>query len=204
MKIVLKLSVLFLICGLFLLGSCNSEPKHPAELTTADSLLRMVNQADSLFHTVNSEEVDKTQKDISYKLAYFQTNNKDTLKREQARILTEYHRLKRALSFYTKGKEEMIKAIKEEKLQCINLAHDLRNNTLEEKLDAKACVDSERKRVLKIHQSVAMIVPAVAASFAGYKAQTPGIDSIVSGLRANGGVEPAGDFKTKKGDDDDD
>jgi hypothetical protein len=192
MKLASCLFVCVFIFCLSSLQSCSGDPKHPAELASADSLAKVVHTADSIFKTVDSLTVKKTLQQINYSLAYIQLNQKDTIDREEGRLLLNFYQLKRPLYVFTKHKSELSLKIVEQKQQSQNLAHDLRHNTLDAKLNIGNCLQDERRHAAPIIYSSETLVTAINEALKKFKEQYPLIESRVNALKAKGGKEPQG------------
>ncbi len=186
------LFILFFLSGILTFPSCTGDPKHPSELASADSLNRTMKIADSLFRSMDSVKIKQSLFQINYSLAFIQLNQKDTINREEGQLLLNFYNLKRPLTAFSKQKKEIEQKIRQEKEQCADLAHDLKHNTLDPKLNLAACLKNERKRVEAITSFCTIVAPAVAESMKHFKELYPRIEARVNQLKAKGGKEPQG------------
>jgi hypothetical protein len=197
-------SILILLLPLAIaFASCSGAPKHPAELASADSLNRSMISIDSVFRRIDTVAVRKAYEKITYSLGYIQYNLKDTLPREEGLFLSGFYYVRRPLGICTKAAKELRQKIKEELTQCGNLAHDLRHNTLSEKLDPKTCIRKEREHVMALAASAGTLAPAVFQAMKTYEEKFSGVQTKVDELKAKGGKEPPGSY-TKKNEGDGD
>jgi hypothetical protein len=180
-----------------LLTSCFSNPKHPAELASADSLCKVLTPLDSLFRKTDSTEVKKIYAEVDNNLAYVQFNNKDSLTQDAGLLLSRYYNAKIILGVYVKLGGDLFRKIKEEKIRCTDLAHDLRHNTLKETLDPRMCVDSEKSHVASLAMSVSALRPELDRSLSTYKELNPKMITWMAALKSKGGVEPPADRDKK-------
>ncbi|MFI5149006.1 MAG: hypothetical protein ACHQRM_04685 [Bacteroidia bacterium] len=182
-------SIALLLCSALLL-SCSSSPKHPAELVSADSLYLVVKKLDSLRKHTDTVQIRKALRAVTYNLAYIQLNRTDTLSKEEGYRLSRYNNLKKPFLVYLSTNRLLAENIDKEKKQCENLAHDLRHNTLDSKLDAHNCLMTEMRRVAGLCNSAGSIFPMIQQTFT----QITSLDSVivkeVDALKAKGGKEP--------------
>ncbi len=186
-----------------ILTSCSGAPKHPVELAAADSLNRVIKSIDSVVHKIDSVAVKKAFEKIEYSLRYIQFNQKDTISKEDGLMLQRFFTAKRPLSVYMKLGKELNQKIKEEKERCKNLAHDLRHNTLNANLDAKACVANEQAHVGSLSLSATTLLPAITGALKSYEELQPRVESMVNNLKAKGGKEPPASVKSTKEEEED-
>ncbi len=189
--------------------SCSGVSKHPIELASADSLSKAVEVIDSVFKKIDTAAVHKAYDLLSSNLRYIKFNledptRKDTITRDERLFLTQFFNVKRVLGICTSDGRELLKKIHEEEIQCTSLAHDLRHNTLSEKLDAKTCLLREKQHVTALSNSAGMLAPAVLNAFKTYQEKMEGVLDKVKQLKATGGKEPPVLTGKKRTDDEDD
>lgn len=198
-----RILFLLLLVSALALHSCSNEPSHPAELAVSDSLFKASVTSDSILKSVDTLEIKKMIRQISYNLAYIQLNRKDTLGKQEGELLSSYFLLRKPLTIYLKKQDEIRKMNKVSREQCSNLRHDLKYNTIDKKLDLSDCIARERLRSGSITASLASIYPSVLEIIKSYRSVSPLIEERVKALKAAGGKEPAESGGTQDKDDDD-
>lgn len=141
-KINYKAGFYFLGILILLLSACSNSEKYNVEIKKLDSVKILLDSAAIKFACIDVGKINRYVSEINNNLDLVDALNKDTLKSEQAFLLSEYRSsrkpLKVIIAKYTTVADELPKS----KKQIENLIHDFKIGKIDE-TEAKVYVQDE-------------------------------------------------------------
>ena len=117
-----------IVFSVFFLG-CNRGVSQK-DLNALDSLYSVSIKADSLLGVINKIEINEITLKIEHTVGQFHAHYADTIPWETAKLISKYHRLKKAFVKHIENNDYITKELNYTKTQLQNLKKDLENNVL--------------------------------------------------------------------------
>ena len=124
----MKPFISLIVVSIFLLG-CNRGVSQK-DLNALDSLYSASIKADSILELININEINEITLKIEHTVGQFHAHYADTIPWETAKLISKYHRLKKAFVKHIENNDYITKELNYTKIQLQNLKKDLENNVL--------------------------------------------------------------------------
>ncbi|HTF03170.1 MAG TPA: hypothetical protein VK826_04060 [Bacteroidia bacterium] len=176
--------LIFVVAIGSLLVTCKGDD-YSQELATIDSLKKVLVATDSIIESLDPADVGKKAEEIGNNSKFIQFNVnklKDTLDFNTALLLTEYRQTGKYFKQMKEDFERVDKAIDSANVSLDNLAHDLKNNSLAEGIDAKASVKSESDQVGEMHAFAQAQVKKKQETREAYDTLVPKVNAFVQDI----------------------
>lgn len=134
----INLLVIALIALTTILPSCK-RTKYAKEIVSLDSLQTTLVKTDSALKSIDAAKTNAYYLEAKNNLAYIQNNFKDTMEREMAMFLSDYHSILKSLEMFNKERDKYIKELDYSRKQIENLIHDLQKNAVEKTKITEYC-----------------------------------------------------------------
>jgi RNA binding exosome subunit len=120
--------VLFLLS--LVLGSCRQDAAEK-QLNAVDSLYSILIRADSTLRNLDKNEINEISKKIETNVKQFKSHYGDTIPWETAKLISKYHRLKKALIKHMENNHYITKELGYCREQLENLRNDIENKIMD-------------------------------------------------------------------------
>ena len=122
--------IIFLfVCSLIFIG-CNRSGYHQ-NLNAIDSLYTVSIKADSILGRIDKKEIVEISEKIEQTVNQFKSHYADTIPWETAKLISKYHRLKKAFGKHLENNHYITKELTYTKSQLETLRKDVENNVIE-------------------------------------------------------------------------
>jgi len=174
----------FLLIAAFLLffSACSNSDKYATEIRLLDSVLVKLDSAELKFNSVDISRIKQYALKLDSNLNYFNTQNKDTLTKETAILISEYRSAGKPFKVIISQYKSLETELPESKKQIENLLHDLKKNKAD---DAKALfyVQNEviaARRIIHTIDNMENLVTLYSEKFELYG---PEVNELVNALK---------------------
>ena len=118
-----------LILSIFYLSNCSI--KHEQHFSTKiDSLIQDLHKSDTLLHHLKKEEIKTYSTIIDSTIKSIKTKHQDSIKWEDAKLLSKYNRLLKSFNYHSKKIKYLTHEVKNSLNQLNNLKTDINNNII--------------------------------------------------------------------------
>ena len=168
------------VVSLAILSSCNT-PKHPKEMASLDSLKVALDKAGEVLLKMDGKKADSCYHTIQRQLKFIQQNYRDTMTKEVALFLSDYHAIKEPLEMLGKNYDELKKQVVYTVNQLKNLSHDLQHNLVEED-KVKTYVETEEKEAKQLASTIESMVDEAEEQLPKFEKMQPRVQRMVDSL----------------------
>ena len=173
------LTFLFAAATLFFGCHTGVNQKHVQSL---DSLYFISVKADSILGSIDLTEIEEISLTIEQKVKQFHAHYADTIPWETAKLISKYHRLKKAFGKHLENNDYIAKELHYTKNQLQNLKTDLENNVLKpDKFQIYYNIETET--LLKLDSLVQHEFEFASKKLKMYKEWDPEINALLKKLK---------------------
>jgi hypothetical protein len=186
----------YIICLVFsasiFLSSCNNgSERYRNEIAMLDSLVLALEKAEGQFKSIDSEKVVKTYSALNELLEQTGELIKDTLKKEEAVLLSDFRSIRKPLKEY-KSRVTILKTeIGVTKDQLSHLSHDLRKGLMKEE-DVDKNVQSEVTLAKTLLSSITIMASIIPQQLSKYDSLQPLVLNFVKTKQESNTMKPPG------------
>lgn len=123
---------LALVLVMVLVSSCSGTDKYRVETSQIDSLLIQLDSAEKVFLMLDSASCTEKLKNVNTLLGEATNVIRDTLLKEEARLLSDFRSIKKPLKEFLTRRSSVIKEILVTRKQLKDLSHDLDEGLMSE------------------------------------------------------------------------
>ncbi|MES2593622.1 MAG: hypothetical protein V4608_17185 [Bacteroidota bacterium] len=171
------------ILGIVLFSACGHSDKYKVEIKQLDSIKVMVDSAQLKFAAIDTSKIHKYISEINNNLDFINDTNKDTLKTEQAFLLSEYRSSRKPFRVVIAKYATVIDELPKSKKQIENLIHDLKTDKVDEAKVA-AYVQDEMIVAGSVVHAIDIMENLDKLYSEKYEANTPKVLELIESLKA--------------------
>ncbi len=182
----INFNTIFVTFGLALfitLSACSSSTKYTEDIKMLDSMSVLVGSATAKFKTLDTVQIHQRIEELKSNLSFIEKNNRDTIKRETAFLLSDYGLLRDPLIEINKRANELSEELEESQEQIENLVHDLKNGKVDE-TKANDFVQDERIAAQKAIENVEIITEITKQKMDVFEKCSPKIDELITKIKS--------------------
>lgn len=180
-----KISFTFFIgfVATLMFSACTNADKYAAELKELDSLSLLLDSAVIEFEAIDTVKIQKSINELTVNLDFIEKNNRDTVSRETAFLLSDYSLLRTPLQKLYKAYVKNAKELKLSQEQVKNLIHDIKVNKVEESKIATYVLD-ERSAIHRVSQDVEIMTILYKDHLEKFEMNNPKVLEFIETIKA--------------------